>query len=123
MNLKEFLIKVAPVYCGVPLSNGKTSELVYNAEIADEKAYAAESFESTRDRAKAYVPYCNDESNDAQTDVVNIVELAICSHRQAEHGEDHSKKIEELDFLLVSAEPDFLLEYSTEDAKAPGWNG
>lgn len=96
MIFREYIKDVAPKACGVHAAFGKVAELVFEAESAgDLPEFSAENFVSTRERAEIAAPYPAINEN-AREHVVDVVELAICLHRQAKHGEDHADRIEYL---------------------------
>ena len=71
-----------------------TARIFGNAEISgDAPEFAAENFASTRERAEFAAPYPS-KNESAREHVLDVVELAICSHRQTAHEEDHAERIE-----------------------------
>jgi len=102
MTLLNFITKVAPTLCGVHPAFGRIAELVFLAE-KDEPDFAPEKFESTRERAELAVPY-QTENIKTREHVLDVIELALCSHRQAKHSEDHAERIEILKAKLMSEE-------------------
>lgn len=96
MTLLEYVRDVAPIQCGVHSSFGRVAELVLNAEDrCNDPVFAPEAFADTRERAQMLAPY--PAPNEERGHVLDVVELCICWHRQAVHGEDHSARIEQLE--------------------------
>lgn len=93
MTFLNFIKDEAPKACGVHEAFGSVAALVFESEKAGEQIFSAENFTSTRERAELGAPYPSKNEN-ARKHVVDVVELAICSHRQAEHEEDHAERIE-----------------------------
>jgi hypothetical protein len=104
MTLLEYIRDVAPKVCGVHPSFGKVAELVYNAEIsASVPEFEASYFTSARERAELAMPYQVIDTY-VRMHVLNVIELAICTHRQAKHEEDHSGRIAVLLLAPMSVE-------------------
>jgi hypothetical protein len=108
MTLLEFIRDIAPSKCGVHPAYGKIAELVFNVE-KETGMFAAEDFVSTRERAGLAAPYPGGEEREK---VLDVIELAICTHRQAKHNEDHSETIALLSAKPMEAEE---LEMATRD--------
>ena len=68
-------------------------ELIWKAEEEGEPAFHDAAFMTTRDRAELAAPYPGDERREH---IVDVVELAVCTHRQVHHGEDFVSRIEYL---------------------------
>jgi hypothetical protein len=94
MTFLEYVRDIAPLECGVHQSFGRVAELVVEAEKADDEAFTAGMFATTRDRAELGAPYPDPKGK--REAVLDVIELAICSHRQADHGEDHQARIDAL---------------------------
>ena len=104
MTFRKYIKDVAPEVCGVHPAFGKVAELVFDAEIAgDTPEFSSENFVSSRERAELAAPYTAKNEN-AREHVIDVVELAICSHRQANHEEDHAERIEYLKGQDVGAD-------------------
>ncbi len=100
MTFLDFIKNVAPESCAVHSSFGHVAELVFNAEKdGTVPAFDSDNFETTRERAQLAAPYQTADIV-AREHVLDVVELAICNHRQANHSEDHSERIE-----LLKAQP------------------
>jgi hypothetical protein len=93
MTFKEYVVDYAPEYCGVHPAFSRVVELIFDAEIDGEPAFHDSAFMTTRDRAQILAPYPGDLFREH---ILDVIELAICIHRQKEHDEDYKSRIEYL---------------------------
>ncbi len=96
MTFLDYITKDAPAACGVHASFGEVARLIFEAEKSGSvPAFDSDAFQDTRERAELAVPY---QVADLimREHILDVVELAICNHRQANHSEVHSDRIEVL---------------------------
>ena len=114
------LIKTrAPKYCGVHPSFGKIAELIHETEELGAPEFAADSFQSPRERALMYAPYQAQAIIGTHEHVLDLIEYAICQHRYKEHGDNYAERIDSLKTSL--GESPELLEGETLEAGTRGW--
>ncbi len=112
MTLFEYISDAAPKLCSVHPAFGQVAALVFNAEKdGTVPAFDSDNFETTRERAELAAPY---PATDAikREHVLDVIELALCTHRQANHTEDHSERIEVLKAQPMAPDE---LEMATRD--------
>lgn len=93
MNIYDFVTKEAPGLCGVHPSFGRVAGLVLESEKEGEPEFVNELFETPRERAELALPFKPKDEN-AYEHCLDIVEYAICYHRQTEHGEDYQRRMD-----------------------------
>ena len=104
MTFLDYITKDAPAACEVHPSFGEVARLIFNSEKdGGNPAFAPEAFGHTRARAALAVPYQVDDVV-MREHVIDVVELAICNHRQAKHGKDHADRITLLEARPMNAE-------------------
>lgn len=80
-------------------------KIIIQKEIDDSDFLAQENYSTCESRAR-------DMWDHVSMKVVRVLALAICTHREKDHGEDHKKEIEEISENLTPKE----IEVSTR-----GW--
>ena len=80
-------------------------EAIIQKEIDDPDFLAQENYSTCESRAR-------DMWDHVSMKIVRVLALAICTHREKDHGEDHKKEIEEISENLTPEE----IEVSTR-----GW--
>ena len=114
------LIKTrAPKYCGVHPSFGEIGILVKEAEEFGAPEFAASAFDTPRERALIFAPYEAQAILGTYPEVINLIEYAICQHRQTDHGEDYAERIKELTEEL--GENPKILEGESLEVGTLGW--
>lgn len=115
MNFLQFIRDYAPAYCGVNPAFGRVAELVFDEEIKGNSEFAADKFKDARERAMLVLPFqAKDEYK--YNLCLDVVEMAILNHRQANHAEDNSLRLSQLNKSQMSPE---MLEVGTLE----WWNG
>jgi len=118
MTFVHFIKKVAPDYCGVHPSFGEIALLVHEAETFGKKAFGAEAFNDCRERASMVAPYGLQSKDPVKyKEVLDIIEYAICQHRQKNHGEDFNERIGQLSKEINLD----IFEGETLEASTRGW--
>jgi len=96
MTFTHFIKTLAPQSCGVHPSFGEIAGLVHEAEQFENPAFKQEAFKTTRERALMFAPYEAQADVGTYSNVIGIIEYAICQHRQKNHGENHNERIGQL---------------------------
>ncbi len=112
MTFLAYITKEAPEACGVHPAFGEVARLVFESEKdGGNPSFAADAFDDTRARAELALPY---HATDIimREHIVDVVELAICTHRQTEHKENHADRIALLKERPMSSEE---LDMATRD--------
>lgn len=96
MTFLHLIISRAPEYCGVHPSFGKIAGLVHEAEEFGAPEFAQDAFQTPRERALMYCPYEAQSILGTHSPVLDLIEYAICQHRQTEHGDNYAERIDQL---------------------------
>lgn len=93
MTFLDYITKDAPAACGVHESFGEVARLIFEAEKnGSVSAFDADAFKDTRERAELALPYQVADTM-IREHLLDVIELAICNHRQSHHEKDHADRI------------------------------
>ena len=104
MTFLDYITKDAPEVCEVHPACGEVARLIFNSEKDDKNtAFSADNFADTRARAELCMPYQVADVT-MREHILDVIELAICTHRQAQHGDSHVDRIALLEVRPMSVE-------------------
>ena len=104
MTFLDYITKDAPEVCEVHPACGEVARLIFVSEKDDNNpAFAAGNFADTRARAELCMPYQVTDVT-MREHILDVVELAICTHRQVKHEEKHADRIALLEVRPMSVE-------------------
>lgn len=111
MTLLDYIKKVAMPDMGIHKSFEKVVDLVYQAELDGEPAFAHDRFSDVRKRVRLALPFqCDDIEK--YNHHLDVIESAALTHDHQNHGFDNSERLAELRPKLVTADE---IEVGTQD--------